>query len=396
MSSANNNSLVISEVGCCNLRYFDPDRQIVRRATAILRFQLGQLRQKSAPHPKSADPMWPTSHVFTELNSKYKSGVLRVEVWDYASDEPLDSKPLGFMELSLANLHDGVPYPFSGRVFHTEGCFPPPDRLPPMELAMVVLWNSGHCPPQATNLTETSKANYVELRNLFPKIKKQILVNCLVRNNYDIEMATDELLATLQDKVVATPQGREMSSQSMFAMQSVEKTGSRSFTALRKQMINPTVHHGQLRSINPGLVPAVGTVDSPGDDGTGMIDGSSHGGRRKALLIGINYYGTKKELNGCHDDVERMRQLITKIYGFASHPNLMTVLSDESEDSRLWPTRSNILLACQVPIGTYETHAVMVHSNKFGDHSCYSITLRIYTVLRLTASMKVLCPWITS
>ncbi|EZG59486.1 metacaspase [Gregarina niphandrodes] len=67
-------------------------------------------------------------------------------------------------------------------------------------------------------------------------------------------------------------------------------------------------------------------------------------GRRKALLIGINYFGTRKELNGCVDDVYRMKNLITSVFGFVDDPLCMTLLTDRpGYNKRLSPSRRNCL-----------------------------------------------------
>jgi hypothetical protein len=56
---------------------------------------------------------------------------------------------------------------------------------------------------------------------------------------------------------------------------------------------------------------------------------------KKALLIGINYIGTNHELNGCIDDVERMKSFL-ETKGFNNF-DIMTDLTD------IKPTRFNIL-----------------------------------------------------
>lgn len=71
-------------------------------------------------------------------------------------------------------------------------------------------------------------------------------------------------------------------------------------------------------------------------------------GIKKALLIGINYYGTKRQLNGCVDDVARVRKLLTTVYGFLDEPDVMTVLTDDpGTDKRLMPTKGNIMKAME-------------------------------------------------
>jgi len=70
----------------------------------------------------------------------------------------------------------------------------------------------------------------------------------------------------------------------------------------------------------------------------------SPNGRRKALLIGINYKGTKAELRGCVNDVKNMKDLLIR-NGFRDDPTSMCVLVDDyrsgvhPNDS---PTKNNI------------------------------------------------------
>lgn len=67
-------------------------------------------------------------------------------------------------------------------------------------------------------------------------------------------------------------------------------------------------------------------------------------GRRKALLIGVNYFGTSNELRGCINDVHHMRELLVR-EGF--NPRDIVVLTDDQRDPQFQPTRDNILRACQ-------------------------------------------------
>lgn len=60
---------------------------------------------------------------------------------------------------------------------------------------------------------------------------------------------------------------------------------------------------------------------------------------KKAVLIGINYPGTKAELKGCINDVRRMYQCLVDRYGF-SEDNI-TILID-TDDSYIQPTGKNI------------------------------------------------------
>lgn len=70
---------------------------------------------------------------------------------------------------------------------------------------------------------------------------------------------------------------------------------------------------------------------------------SSMTGRRKALLIGINYVGSKAELKGCWNDVAKIRKFIMQSGGFLAQD--MVILTDQSSDPRARPTRANMTAA---------------------------------------------------
>lgn len=60
---------------------------------------------------------------------------------------------------------------------------------------------------------------------------------------------------------------------------------------------------------------------------------------KKAVLIGINYPGTKAELRGCVNDVWKMHKCLIERYGFSEDD--ITVLID-TDESYLEPTGKNI------------------------------------------------------
>jgi metacaspase-1 len=51
-------------------------------------------------------------------------------------------------------------------------------------------------------------------------------------------------------------------------------------------------------------------------------------GRRKSLLIGINYIGSQNQLEGCIDDVQNMRAFLIS-RGFPTDANSMVIMTDE-------------------------------------------------------------------
>jgi len=66
-------------------------------------------------------------------------------------------------------------------------------------------------------------------------------------------------------------------------------------------------------------------------------------GKRKALLIGVNYFGTSNELKGCINDVRNMSQFMNTRYRFAWDD--MVILTDDQANPMAHPTRANIIRA---------------------------------------------------
>ncbi|KAG8890337.1 Ca(2+)-dependent cysteine protease [Tulasnella sp. 332] len=69
-------------------------------------------------------------------------------------------------------------------------------------------------------------------------------------------------------------------------------------------------------------------------------------GRKKALLIGINYIGTSNALSGCQNDAKNMKQFIQRHYNYQNDDVVM--LTDErSRKPQEQPTRANIIRGMQ-------------------------------------------------
>jgi hypothetical protein len=67
-------------------------------------------------------------------------------------------------------------------------------------------------------------------------------------------------------------------------------------------------------------------------------------GKKKALLIGINYFQTPNQLHGCINDVKNIKEFLIS-RGFKDEPSSMIVLTDD-QPSKL-PLKSNILSSCE-------------------------------------------------
>ena len=81
-------------------------------------------------------------------------------------------------------------------------------------------------------------------------------------------------------------------------------------------------------------------MGSPTNSGGGLL--SNCQGNKKALLIGINYFGQSGELRGCINDVNNIKNLI-KSRGFREDSAQMRILTDDHRDGGMHPTRRNII-----------------------------------------------------
>ncbi|KAJ4165851.1 hypothetical protein LMH87_007463 [Akanthomyces muscarius] len=68
-------------------------------------------------------------------------------------------------------------------------------------------------------------------------------------------------------------------------------------------------------------------------------------GRRKALLIGINYFGQRGQLRGCINDVRNMTSYLAE--ELACRREDMIILTDDQQSPTSQPTKQNILRAMQ-------------------------------------------------
>jgi hypothetical protein len=66
-------------------------------------------------------------------------------------------------------------------------------------------------------------------------------------------------------------------------------------------------------------------------------------GKRKALLIGINYFGQRGQLRGCINDVKNMSAFLHENFGYQRDD--MVILTDDQQNPMSQPTKQNILRA---------------------------------------------------
>jgi len=66
-------------------------------------------------------------------------------------------------------------------------------------------------------------------------------------------------------------------------------------------------------------------------------------GNRKALLIGINYFGQRGQLRGCINDVKNMSTYLNNHFNYKRED--MVILTDDQQNPMSQPTKQNILRA---------------------------------------------------
>jgi len=66
-------------------------------------------------------------------------------------------------------------------------------------------------------------------------------------------------------------------------------------------------------------------------------------GRRKALLVGINYFGQRGQLRGCINDVRNMSSYLVEHFGYKRED--MVILTDDQQNPMSQPTKQNVLRA---------------------------------------------------
>eukprot|EP00927_Polykrikos_kofoidii_P035888 TRINITY_DN30389_c0_g1_i1.p1 TRINITY_DN30389_c0_g1~~TRINITY_DN30389_c0_g1_i1.p1 ORF type:complete len:524 (-),score=83.64 TRINITY_DN30389_c0_g1_i1:26-1597(-) len=93
-----------------------------------------------------------------------------------------------------------------------------------------------------------------------------------------------------------------------------------------------------------GAMPVAVAVPMRPSSAPGLVPTIVHGrppkptGRNRALLVGINYFGSRAELRGCINDVHNMRRLLTETFGWRNS-DIRTLTDD---DRRNMPTQANI------------------------------------------------------
>jgi hypothetical protein len=112
-------------------------------------------------------------------------------------------------------------------------------------------------------------------------------------------------------------------------------------------------------------------------------------GKRKALLIGINYFGQEGELSGCINDVRNVSRFLNKHYNYRRDD--MVILTDDARKEISQPTRANILRAIQWLVqGAQPNDALFLHYSGafFSRHSCLRLFRQVQVQVRVQVQEK--------
>lgn len=88
-------------------------------------------------------------------------------------------------------------------------------------------------------------------------------------------------------------------------------------------------------------------------------------GKKKALLIGINYFGQNGELAGCINDVKNIKNFLITSWNYKADD--MVILTDDAQNPRMQPTTANIIAAMQWLVqGAKPNDALFFHYSGHG------------------------------
>uniref|UniRef100_A0A7S2YVB8 Peptidase C14 caspase domain-containing protein n=1 Tax=Chloropicon laureae TaxID=464258 RepID=A0A7S2YVB8_9CHLO len=107
------------------------------------------------------------------------------------------------------------------------------------------------------------------------------------------------------------------------------------FAMEKKEMIGLLLKHGGSSGVAPPLQ----------QQGFAAPSASPSRGKKRALLIGINYRGTRSELRGCITDTQYMHYCLVKRFGFKRDDILM--LNEDQRNPYQIPTKQNIFRAIE-------------------------------------------------
>lgn len=102
-------------------------------------------------------------------------------------------------------------------------------------------------------------------------------------------------------------------------------------------------HRRRVNSTGSALPRSVTPLPAAQHQRSGRFEYSKCTGRKKAVCIGINYFGQKRQLQGCINDVMNVKRFLMTQWGYRDEDILM--LRDDTRNPRRMPTRKNMIEA---------------------------------------------------
>ncbi|CAJ1436073.1 unnamed protein product [Effrenium voratum] len=110
---------------------------------------------------------------------------------------------------------------------------------------------------------------------------------------------------------------------------------------LRQRLWELGLQHHQ-KALEGGLLDWLAVNAKP--EYEALTAAASATGRKRAVLVGINYVNTRAELRGCVNDVNNMQKVLVEQYGFQMSDIMMI---NEDQDKSRWPYKKVILEGMQ-------------------------------------------------
>ncbi|KAJ9078506.1 Ca(2+)-dependent cysteine protease [Entomophthora muscae] len=143
------------------------------------------------------------------------------------------------------------------------------------------------------------------------------------------------------------------------------------FVSLEDGMFPPSVPRRSFQ--NPISMYAPGYMPLPSGS-SGEFKISRLTGQKKALIVGINYFDTTKELKECIDDAHGMRDLLISCFSFPEEQ--VVLLTDDDESA--YPTKKNIVAGLKWLVKDAQPNDSLVfhysgHSMRLGYSSSFGL-----------------------
>eukprot|EP01055_Gregarina_sp_Pseudo9_P000145 Gregarina_sp_Pseudo_9__144@NODE_109_length_4207_cov_15_727207_g101_i0_p2_GENE_NODE_109_length_4207_cov_15_727207_g101_i0NODE_109_length_4207_cov_15_727207_g101_i0_p2_ORF_typecomplete_len538_score84_16Peptidase_C14/PF00656_22/7_5e56Raptor_N/PF14538_6/0_00038CUE/PF02845_16/0_034Peptidase_C13/PF01650_18/0_073UBA/PF00627_31/0_18HOIPUBA/PF16678_5/0_17DUF982/PF06169_12/4_6e03DUF982/PF06169_12/0_79_NODE_109_length_4207_cov_15_727207_g101_i025274140 len=197
--------------------------------------------------------------------------------------------------------------------------------------------------PPATQ--ENAESKIAKILRVFPEASPHDARKALDQTNGDMDAALSLLIDWRTEENAKTQEAMQVCASTAFAVFPLST--------------NNVAHSSYPEWLKSG---AVFTTTAAHSMAVALASTFPASGRQKALLVGINYEGTRDELNGPRQDLKRMGRMLEKVYGFRVSGDTRVELTDAPENYKnpiYLPTKRNILAAMKWLIKDAQTGDVL-------------------------------------